>query len=222
MSSTPLRCCGDRMLWPWGSAAGGLLRTRTRSSRPDDAPARPCFPACLAPHSASASIIRLADQGPSDSMNLLQTKLRIPPVRRELVPRARLHAVLQEGLDRRLILVSAPAGFGKTTVVCDWLETLGLPVAWLSLDEQDNAWPRFLAYLLASLQGIDPAVGAGMLGALESPQRPPLDSLLEALPEELAALRRPFVLVLDDFHVILDPQVHELLTYIIDNQPPGM
>ena len=155
-------------------------------------------------------------------MNLLQTKLRIPPVRRERVPRPRLHAVLQDGLDRRLILVSAPAGFGKTTLVCEWLETLGLPVAWLSLDEQDNAWPRFLAYLLASLQGIDPGVGAGMLGALESPQRPPLDSLLEALPEELAALRRPFVLVLDDFHAILDPQVHELLTYIIDNQPPGM
>ena len=155
-------------------------------------------------------------------MNLLQTKLRIPPVRRERVPRPRLHVVLQDGLERRLILVSAPAGFGKTTLLCDWLETLGLPVAWLSLDEQDNAWPRFLAYLLASLQGIDPAIGAGMLGALESPQRPPLDSLLEALPEELAALRRPFVLVLDDFHVILDPQVHELLTYVIDNQPPGM
>jgi LuxR family maltose regulon positive regulatory protein len=155
-------------------------------------------------------------------MNLLQTKLRIPSVRRVRVPRPRLHAVLQAGLERRLILVSAPAGFGKTTLVCDWLETLGLPVAWVSLDEQDNAWPRFLAYLLSSLQSIDPAIGAGMLGALESPQRPPLDSLLEALPEELASLRRPFVLVLDDFHVILDPQVHELLTYIIDNQPPGM
>jgi len=155
-------------------------------------------------------------------MNLLQTKLRIPPVRSEHVPRPRLHALLDAGLARRLTLVSAPAGFGKTTLLCEWLQTLDLPVAWLSLDEQDNAWSRFLAYFLTSLQGLDPAVGAGMLGALESPQLPPLDSFLAALPQELAAIQRPFVFVVDDFHVLLDPQVHDLLTYVIDNQPPGM
>ena len=155
-------------------------------------------------------------------MNLLQTKLRIPPVRREHVPRPRLHALLNAGLARRLTLVSAPAGFGKTTLVCEWLETLDLPVAWLSLDEQDNAWSRFLAYLLTSLQGLDPTVGAGLLGTLESAQVPPLDSFLAALPQELAAIQRPFVLVVDDFHVLLDAQVHDLLTYVIDNQPPGM
>lgn len=155
-------------------------------------------------------------------MNLLQTKFHIPPVRREHVPRSRLHALLHAGLARRLTLISAPAGFGKTTLLCDWLQSLDLPVAWLSLDEQDNAWPRFLAYILTSLQSLDPAVGAGLLGALESAQLPPLDTFLAALPAELAAIRRPFVLALDDFHVLLDPQVHDLLTYIIDNQPGGM
>ena len=155
-------------------------------------------------------------------MNLLQTKLRMPPVRREHVPRPRLHRLLRAGLDGRLTLVSAPAGFGKTTLLCEWLQEMDLPVAWLSLDEHDNSWPRFLAYLLASLQMLDPEVGTTLLGALESPQLPPLDTLLSALPAEVGRIHRPFVLVLDDFHVILDPQVHDLLTYVVDNQPSDM
>ena len=155
-------------------------------------------------------------------MNLLQAKLRMPPVRREHLPRPRLHALLRTGLESRLTLLSAPAGFGKTTLLSEWLSALDLPVAWLSLDEQDNAWPRFLAYILTALQSVDPSMGAGLLGALESPDPPSFDHFLSALPRDLAAIRRPFVLVLDDFHVLVDPKVHELLTYLIDNQPPGM
>ena len=155
-------------------------------------------------------------------MNLIQTKLRMPPLRREHVLRPRLHQLLRAGLDGRLTLVSAPAGFGKTTLLCEWLRGLDLPVAWLSLDEHDNAWPRFLAYLLASLQTLDPGVGTGLLGAVEFPQLPPLDAMLSALPVEIGLIRQPFLIVLDDFHVILDQQVHELLTYVVDNQPAGM
>ncbi len=155
-------------------------------------------------------------------MNLLQTKLRMPPLRREHLPRPRLHRLLQGGLDGRLTLVSAPAGFGKTTLLCEWLRGHDLPVAWLSLDEHDNAWPRFLSYLLASLQTLEPAVGTGLLGALSSPQLPPLDAMLSALPAEIGRIRQPFLIVLDDFHVILDQHVHDLLSYVVDNQPAGM
>jgi len=155
-------------------------------------------------------------------MNLLLSKLRMPPVRREHVPRPRLHTLLRAGLDGRLTLLSAPAGFGKTSLLSEWLQSLDLPVAWVSLDEQDNAWPRLLAYLLTALQAIDPSVGSGLLGTLESPLLPALESVLAALPTELAAIRRPFVLVLDDFHVLLDTQVHELLTRMIDHEPVGM
>jgi ATP/maltotriose-dependent transcriptional regulator MalT len=155
-------------------------------------------------------------------MNLLQSKLRIPPVRREHVPRPRLHTLLRAGLEGRVTLVSAPAGFGKTSLLSEWLQSQDLPVAWLSLDEQDNAWPRFLAYLLTAVQAIDPSVGTGLLGALESPQVPALESVRSSLPGELAVVGRPFVLVLDDFHVLLDAQVHDLLTSIIDHEPAGM
>jgi LuxR family maltose regulon positive regulatory protein len=155
-------------------------------------------------------------------VNIIQAKLRMPPLRREHVRRPRLSALLNAGLEAKLILVSAPAGFGKTSLLCDWLGTLDLPVAWLSLDEQDNSWPRLLVYLLSSLQTVNPGIGAGLLGALESPQPPTLDRLLASLPEELAAIERPFALVLDDFQFISDAQAHDLLTFVIDNQPPGM
>jgi LuxR family maltose regulon positive regulatory protein len=155
-------------------------------------------------------------------MNLLQSKLRMPPVRREHIPRPRLRALLRPGLEGRLILLSAPAGFGKTSLLSEWVQSLDLPVAWLSLDEQDNAWPRFLAYLLTAVQAVDASVGTGLLGTLETPQLPTFESARAALPTELAAVRKPFALILDDFHAILDPQVHDLLTCLVDSGPADM
>ena len=155
-------------------------------------------------------------------MDVLQAKLRAPPVRSEYVERPRLTQLLEGGLGARLTLISAPAGFGKTALLGEWLRRAKQAFAWVSLDRDDNAWPRFLASLLTSLQGLEPTLAAGLLGALESPQLPPFDHFLSALPQSLAGIQAPFVLVLDDFHVLIDPQVHELLTYLIDNQPPGM
>ena len=119
---------------------------------------------------------------------LLTSKLFIPPLRPSLVPRPRLVQSLNEGLSaqRKLTLVSAPAGFGKTTLVVDWLKQTGLPAAWLSLEEADNDLPRFLAYLAAAFQQVDEGIGAPLLGALQSPQLPPIEKILTGLLNEIA------------------------------------
>ena len=129
---------------------------------------------------------------------LLSTKLHMPPQRPNLVARPRLLARLDEGvhLGRKLTLVSASAGFGKTTLLSEWLhrrrggETASsLRVAWLSLDEGDNDLPRFLAYVIAALQGFDPHLGEAALAALQSPQPPAIESLLTSLINEIASLQ---------------------------------
>src|SRR5215217_9224433 len=120
------------------------------------------------------------------STPILATKLYVPPPRPEAVPRPHLIERLNEGLRRRLILVCAPAGFGKTTLLSEWVATLPRPAAWLSLDEGDNDPTRFLAYLVAALRTIAPNMGEGVLGALRSPQ-PPTESILTALLNEMAA-----------------------------------
>jgi LuxR family transcriptional regulator, maltose regulon positive regulatory protein len=153
---------------------------------------------------------------------LLTTKLFVPPPQPAVVPRPRLIGRLNEGLRRRLTLVSAPAGFGKTTLVGEWVAGCGLPAAWLSLDEGDNDPARFLAYLVAALRTIRANVGEGVLGALRSPQPPPAESILTALLNEIAAVPEDFVLVLDDYHVIDARAVDDALTFLIEHLPPGM
>jgi ATP/maltotriose-dependent transcriptional regulator MalT len=165
---------------------------------------------------------------------ILATKLYIPPPRPRVVHRARLIERLQAGMQRApgVILVSAPAGFGKTTLVSEWIASLapnpppvgrgeGVRVAWLSLDEDDNDLPRFLAYFIAALQTIAPAVGEATLGALHSAQPPPTDVLLTALLNDLAALGDA-VLVLDDYHVIESAPIDEALTFFVDHLPPQL
>src|SRR4030066_2155551 len=111
---------------------------------------------------------------------ILQTKLYIPPIRPELVPPPRLIERLNAGLPagRKLTLVSAPAGFGKTTLVSEWVAGSDLHVAWLSLDEGDNDPTRFLTYLVAALQTIAAHIGKRVLGALQSPQPPTIEPIL--------------------------------------------
>ena len=106
------------------------------------------------------------------------------------------------GFARKLTLVSAPAGFGKTTLVTEWLSRLEHPVAWLSLDEEDNDPARFLSYLVAALQTVDPDVGQAAQAMLQSSQPPAPESLLASLINDIAATSRPFLLVLDDYHLI--------------------
>ena len=119
------------------------------------------------------------------STPIIATKLYIPPLRPKVVIRPRLIERLNEGLHRNLILIAAPAGFGKTTLVSEWVEGIERPTAWLSLDKGDNDPTRFLTYLVAALQTIAATLGEGVLGVLQSPQPPPTASILTALLNEI-------------------------------------
>jgi LuxR family maltose regulon positive regulatory protein len=159
--------------------------------------------------------------------SLLQTKLYIPPVRPELVSRPRLTERLNEGLHRKLTLISAPAGFGKTTLVCEWVQAMRgatppIPVAWLSLDEGDNDPVRFLAYVIAALQTTKADIGSGVLSALQSPQPPPVEAVLISLINEIAALPDSTILVLDDHHTIESSPVDDALAFLLERLPPQM
>ena len=156
------------------------------------------------------------------NMPILATKLYIPLPRTNVVLRPRLIERLNEGLHRKLTLISASAGFGKTTLVSEWVAGCERPVAWLSLDEGDNDPTRFLTYLVAALQTIAPNIGEGVVGALQSPQPPPTESILTALLNEIAALPDKFVLVLDDYHVIDAKPIDDALTFLLEHLPPQM
>jgi LuxR family maltose regulon positive regulatory protein len=121
------------------------------------------------------------------STPLLKTKLHVPAVRSELISRPRLIERLNAGLHRKLTLISAPAGFGKTTVLSEWVAGCGRPVAWLSLDENDNDPVRFLNYLVAAFQGVDPSIGQTAQAMLQAPQPPPPEVLLTSLINDVAA-----------------------------------
>jgi hypothetical protein len=155
---------------------------------------------------------------------LLITKLHIPSPRPNLVPRPRLVHRLEEGLrlGRKLTLISAPAGFGKTTLLSEWAGGCGWSVAWVSLDKADNDPARFWAYVIAALQTIHEDMGAAAQAALQSPQPPPIELLLTGLVNEITEVPDPFALVLDDFHVITEQQVRDALTFLLDNLPPQM
>ena len=153
---------------------------------------------------------------------ILATKLYIPRLRPNVVSRPRLIERLNEGLHRNLILISAPAGFGKTTLVSEWLAGGARPTAWLSLDDQDNDLTRFLTYLVAALQTIAPTIGEGVLGALQSPQPPPTEAILTALLNDIATISDHFVLVLDDYHVLDAKPIDHALTFLLEHLPPQM
>jgi LuxR family maltose regulon positive regulatory protein len=150
--------------------------------------------------------------------SLLATKLFIPRARQNLVSRLHLVARLNQCLSHKLTLISAPAGFGKTTLISAWAQELPQPVAWLSLDEADNDPTRFAHYLVAALQQIDPAIGRDVLDA----PAPRIDTVIEALINDLATCPADFVLVLDDFHLIDDAAIHEAIRTLVAHQPPQM
>ena len=153
---------------------------------------------------------------------LLKTKLFIPPVRPELIERPRLIARLNQGLARPLILVSAPAGSGKTVLLSDWVRQADLPAAWLSLDESDQDLIRFINYLCRALQTIQADTGKAALAMLQSPQRQPLESVLTTLINDITAIPEAFILILDDYHFIQDQSIHELIRYFLDHAPPQL
>ena len=129
---------------------------------------------------------------------------------------------MNAGLHRKLTLISAPAGFGKTTLVSEWIAAGVRPVAWLSLEEGDSDPGRFLTYLVAALQTIVENIGEEILGVLHSPQPPPTESILTALLNEIAAIPDNFILVLDDYHVIDAKPVDQALAFLLEHLPPQM
>ncbi len=153
---------------------------------------------------------------------LLTTKLYAPSYRTNTLSRPRLVAKLNEHLPRKLTLLSAPAGFGKTTLLSEWLADPPHPIAWLSLDEEDGHPSRFFLYVVAALQTIAPDIGNGLLDALQSPQPPSADTVLTVLLNDLAARTEPIGLVLDDYHAIDAPSVDQALTFLLKHQPPQL
>lgn len=155
---------------------------------------------------------------------LLQTKLYVPPLRTNLVYRPRLIAQLDQALqaDCRLALISAPAGYGKTTLVSAWVQQNKQLAAWLSLDESDNDPARFLVYLIAALQLVYPAIGERTLSLLQAPQPPPSEMLLTTLINDVADATSPIILILDDYHVIHTPPIHRQVAFLLDRIPQQM
>lgn len=150
---------------------------------------------------------------------LLTTKLYRPPPRAQSVVRQRLLDRLERGLAHRITLIAAPAGFGKTTLLSQWLETCPHPVAWLALDARDGEPTRFLAYLIAAVQTVAPQFGAGALALLLAPQPPSPTAMMTTLINELAALPQLIMLVLDDYHQIDSPAVDQALSLLLEHQP---
>jgi len=163
-----------------------------------------------------------ASENPKMTSALLTTKHYIPMSRSALVPRPRLINKLKQGERGMLTLVSAPAGFGKTTLLSEWIIDNDRPVAWVSLDSGDNDLKRFFTYVISALQQNDRSFGENILSALKSINNPVIDSLLTLLVNEIAMGGVETTLVLDDYHLIANQQIHEALGFMIDHLPLNM
>lgn len=163
---------------------------------------------------------------------LLSTKFYIPPARPELISRPHLLQQLKEGLHRKLTLVSAPAGFGKTTLVSEWVGFFRADnsskvqrIAWLSLDENDNELTRFLSYFVHSLKQVDITeanIGDSALAMLQSSQPPSTEVILTSLINDFANISEDILLILDDYHVIEMPAIDDALTFFFEHLPPNL
>jgi LuxR family maltose regulon positive regulatory protein len=153
---------------------------------------------------------------------LVTTKLRAPRPRPNVVVRPRLHEALATGEGRILTLVSAPAGFGKTTLLAEWTENWsarGGSVAWVSLDESDNDPARFLTYLVGALQTFEGEIGREVLASLRSPEFPPVETVVGALINELARAEQEIKVILDDYHLITSQPVHDAVSFMLEHLP---
>jgi LuxR family maltose regulon positive regulatory protein len=156
---------------------------------------------------------------------LVKTKLRVPRTRPNLVERPRLHELLGRGEGRKLTLVSAPAGFGKTTLLVEWFVERsgnGRSGAWVFLDESDNDPARFLSYLVGALQNVVEGIGEGVLASLRSPELPPIETVVGALINELDGAGREVTVFLDDYHLIDSEHVHEAVAFLIEHLPENV
>ena len=157
---------------------------------------------------------------------VLSTKLYVPPIQSSLVQRPRLVQHLESGYQagKLVTLVSAPAGFGKTTIIREWITDakFGKPFGWLSLDDGDNDPARFLTYFVSAIQKVKAEIGESILLSLNSSQVPPLMDLVETLINEISFKAEPFLLVLDDYHLIKKVEVHSLMQLLLNRQPDAL
>ncbi len=160
--------------------------------------------------------------------SLLSTKLFAPLVPPELVSRPRLIERFEAGFHRKLTLVSAPAGFGKTTLLAEWAHQhrkesqVQLPMGWVSLDKDDNDPSLFWTYFIAALQTINPDLGQSVTAMIQSPQPPPVESFLTSLINEIIKRSESFLLILDDYHMIKNETIHHAMTFFLEHMPPQM
>src|SRR6266540_1670780 len=153
---------------------------------------------------------------------LLATKIGIPTIRPDLLPRSHLIGRLEEATSRDVVLVSTPAGFGKTTLLASWAKRTERPLTWLSLDPDDNDPERFWRYIVAAVERVHKGIGEQALSLLNASAHPTLKAIVTALLNELAARPDELVLVLDDYHLIESPAVHDSLAFLLEHLSPGM
>src|SRR5947209_10843570 len=156
---------------------------------------------------------------------LLATKFFIPSSSHALIPRPRLIELLNMSLECPLTLVSAPAGFGKTTLLSTWVPSLPPErprIAWVSLDEGDNDSVLFWMYVLTALDGQQPGLCTQLVTYLQTQQAPPLRSVLQTLINRLAEQSEQFLLILDDYHLVTEQAIHAFLTYLVEHLPPQL
>jgi len=151
---------------------------------------------------------------------ILTTKLYIPPVRPELVSRGHLIDRLNAGLNGKLTLVSAPAGFGKTTLISEWISHSDIPFCWVTLDENDNDPGRFLAYLIASLGTIGIDTDFEQINLIQNLGQGQIETILNGLINQIAEAQTHFAIMLDDYHHIQNKDVHQIQSYLLEHLPP--
>ncbi len=198
------------------------LDVTSREERLGEHRAMPPFPGDPTP-AATASARESAVNSWLQREPLLATKVQRPRLRPATIHRAQLMEQLQKGMEGACTLISAPAGFGKTTLLSAWLVSSDTPAAWLSLEPEDNEPVRFLSYVIAALQTLDPSIGASALALLRTPQPAPLETVLVLLTNDLVSrTAADFALVLDDYHVITAEAIHRALTSLVEHLPPHM
>jgi LuxR family maltose regulon positive regulatory protein len=156
------------------------------------------------------------------STPILTNKLFIPPTRKGLVNRQRLINSLDQGLHGKLTLVSGPAGFGKTTLLSEWVSQLKYPVGWISLDEGDNDRNRFILYWIKTCQNFSEGFANEIVEMLNSVETQDSERFLPYFIHQILEIEKPFLIVLDDYHIIKETKIHDLILTILENQSPNM